>query len=360
MPPVFVLRGAKVTYQQIIRSVLLAIAVLIAAYFLWWVRASLYPFLIAFTMAYLLNPAVSYLERNKLTRLWSIIIVYTCLLSVLIISSSHLVPVLIRELEIFARELPTLIVRGDAFIQSAQSQYQNTAMPYSLRLAFDNGLKQIEVMLQDTVSGSVDSLLNLVSHGIGIVISPILAFYFLYDWHEMKRNFYLTVPGSWRPGVRLFLKDIDKVLSGVIRGQITIAVIVGLLVSLGLMTLGVRFALLIGILAGALDVIPYFGAFIGATPAIAIALLDSPLLAGKVAILFFIIHQIEGTVIGPRILGEQVGLHPVTVIFFLLVGGEVGGLGGLLLGVPLAAIGKVILRHTLRICINRPSNLSND
>jgi predicted PurR-regulated permease PerM len=273
---------------------------------------------------------------------------------------SYLVPMVIRELELFAHELPTLITRSDDFVQSAQSQYQNATIPYSLRLAFDNGLRQIEFYLQSTVTGIVEGILNLVSHGIGLIISPILAFYFLYDWHEIKRKFYLAVPGSWRPGVRLFLKEIDKVLSGVIRGQITIAIIVGFLVSMGLTLLKVRFGLLIGILAGALDVIPYFGAVIGATPAIAIALLDSPALVGKVVFLFFVIHQLEGTIIGPRILGEQVGLHPVTVIFFLLVGGEVGGLAGLLLGVPLAAVGKVILRHTLRLFIARPDRVSND
>lgn len=344
--------------QYAVRSAVLIVAALAAAYFLWLVRTSLYPFVIAFIMAYLLNPAVCFLER-RLSRLWAIIILYSCILSVLIICTSYLVPVLIRELEVFAHELPTLMSHSDTLLQAAQLHYQNASMPHSLRLAVDNGLAQVEVMLQTTASGIVDTLLNLVSHSVGIVISPILAFYFLYDSHEIKRKFYLTVPGKWRPGVRLFLNDINKVLSGVIRGQITIAVIVGFLVSVGLTLLDVRFALLIGILAGALDVIPYFGAFIGATPAIAIALLESPWLAGKVALLFFAIHQLEGSVIGPRILGEQVGLHPVTVIFYLLVGGEVGGLAGLLLGVPLAAVGKVVLRHALRLCIHRPL-LTND
>lgn len=346
--------------QRSVRIAVLIAAAIAAAGFLWWVRSSLYPFGIAFLIAYLLNPAVCYLERRNLSRLWAIMIIYICLLSVLILSASYFVPVLIRELEVFAREIPTLILHGNHLIQSAQSQYQNTALPYSLRLAVDNGLAQIELLLQGTVTGIVDTLLKLVSHGIGLVISPVLAFYILYDSHEIKRKFYLALPGNWRSGVRLFLKDINKVLNGVIRGQITIAVIVGILVSIGLTLLNVRFALLIGILAGALDIIPYFGAFIGATPAIAIALLDSPLLAGKVALLFFVIHQLEGSVIGPRILGEQVGLHPITVIFYLLVGGEVGGLAGLLLGVPLAAVGKVILRHVLKLCIHRPTGLSND
>ncbi|MPM48860.1 hypothetical protein SDC9_95587 [bioreactor metagenome] len=100
-----------------------------------------------------------------------------------------------------------------------------------------------------------------------------------------------------------------------------------------------------------LDIIPYFGAIIGATPAVTLALLHSPILALKVAFLFLIIHQLEGTVIGPKILGESVGLHPLSVIFFVFVGGELGGLPGMLLGVPVAAIVKVVFRHLYKLLV---------
>ncbi len=123
------------------------------------------------------------------------------------------------------------------------------------------------------------------------------------------------------------------------------------MISGGLYILDVRYALIIGILAGMLDIIPYFGAFIGATPAVTVALLDSPLLALKVAGLFFIVHQLEGTIIGPRILGDNVGLHPLTVIFFLFIGEEMAGLLGMLLGVPLAAVAKVLLSHLVKALI---------
>jgi predicted PurR-regulated permease PerM len=177
------------------------------------------------------------------------------------------------------------------------------------------------------------------------VISPILAFYLLHDWFKIKEELLTLLPTKYRRETIAIFKDVDKVLSGVIRGQLTVALIVGVLVTIGLYFLHVKYFLLIAILASMLDVIPYFGAFIGATPAVTLALLHSPLLAFKVAILFFAIHQLEGTVIHPRILGENVGLHPLSVIFFVFVGGELGGFIGMLLGVPLAAIGKVFIRH---------------
>lgn len=343
-----------------IRYLILAGAIIATGVFFWLIRDSLYPFIIAFIMAYLLNPAVCYLERKQLSRVWAIVVIYTFLISITVIISATLFPLLIRELEGLAHELPSLSSRGDELWQSVQFKYQSAPLPHSLRIALDNSWIRLGELIQQTITTIVDGLLSLVSHGVGLVISPILAFYYLYDWYNFKRNFYRLLPGNWRPRVRLFIKDIDKVLSGVIRGQIIIAIIVGCLVTIGLSILDIRFALLIGILAGFLDIIPYFGAFIGAAPAVAIALLGSPLLAGKVALLFFAIHQLESSIISPRILGDQVGLHPVTVIFFLLIGGEIGGLAGLLLGVPIAAIAKVVLEHTLELCIARPRKLSND
>ncbi|MCX7781489.1 MAG: AI-2E family transporter, partial [Negativicutes bacterium] len=204
---------------------------------------------------------------------------------------------------------------------------------------------------QAYVASLVDSLMGMLSYMIGLVITPVLAFYLLNDWYEIKEELLLLLPVRWRHEIILIVKDIDKVLSGVIRGQVTVAIIVGILVSIGLYLLDVKYAVLIGILAGMLDLIPYFGAVIGATPAVTLALLESPYLAVKVALLFFLIHQLEGTVIGPKILGESVGLHPLSVIFFVFVGSELGGLSGMLLGVPAAAVAKVLLRHIVKALV---------
>lgn len=332
------------------------IAVLIAAaalalYFLWLVRGGLYPFIIAFFLAYLLNPTVSWLEGRGFPRTWAIISVYIALFSVVILAGGRLIPLVLRELENFGRDLPLMTAKLEELLQVFQAKYQNSALPISLRSAIDNGLVTLQGDAQGFVAAVVAAILELLSHFIGLVISPILAFYLLHDWHEIGADLLRIVPGHWRHAIGHLLRDLDKVMAGVIRGQLTIAVIVGVLVSGGLYILDVRYALIIGILAGMLDVIPYFGAFIGATPAVTVALLESPWLALKVAGLFFFVHQLEGTIIGPKILGENVGLHPLTVIFFLFVGEELGGLPGMLLGVPLAAVAKVLLRHLVKALI---------
>ncbi|MEN6412583.1 MAG: AI-2E family transporter [Veillonellales bacterium] len=319
--------------------------------FLWFVRSGLYPFVIATFLAYLLNPAVCYLEEQGVKRGWSILIIYFILFSSLILAGIKLIPILLRELEEFGQDIPEMAARGQAMIQAFQIQYQNSALPYSLRLALDDLLLTVENNIQEFIAAIINEFIEFFGHLIGVMISPVLAFYLLKEWFEIKKNLLQLLPAAWRLEAVLIGQDIDKVLCGIIRGQVIVAVIVGLLVSIGLCLLQLNFALLIALLAGILDFIPYFGAIIGAAPAVTLALLDSPWLALKVALLFILIHQLEGTVIHPKIVGESVGMHPLSVIFFAFIGGEVGGMLGMLLGVPVAAIVKVVIFHVYRLLV---------
>lgn len=336
------------------KHVRLAIVILFllgTVYFLWLVRSGLYPFIIALLLAYLLNPPVCYLETKGLSRGLAITVVYVVLFAIVILGGTRLIPIFVRDLESFAKELPQILSKVEELFYLLQNHYHNSVLPHSMRIAIDDAILSLQQAGQGFVRDLTDGIMGLIAHFIGLAITPILAFYFLHDWRQIKAGFIRLIPCRWRHEYTLALKDVDKVLSGVIRGQLTVAVIVGVLVSSGLYLFNLPFALLIGIAAGLLDVIPYFGAFIGATPAITLALLESPVLAVKVALLFFAIHQLESSIISPKILGESVGLHPITVIFFLFAGGELFGVIGMLLGVPVAAVGKVLIKHGIRMLV---------
>ena len=334
-----------------LRSTLIFVSAGIILYFLWFVRSSLYPFVIALLLAYLLNPAVCYLEQKGIARNWSILLLYALLFAVIVLGGMRLVPVLVIDLEGFAKEWPQILQKTEELFYLFQIHYQNSALPVSWRIVLDNAILSLQHAGQAFALELANSIMGLITHSIGLALTPVLAFYFLHDWNIIQANLLVLVPCRLRREIILACKDIDKVLSGVIRGQLTVALIVGLLVSIGLYFFHVPFALLIGITAGLLDVVPYFGAFIGAAPAVTLALLESPLLALKVALLFFCIHQLEGSIIGPKILGESVGLHPLTVIFCLFAGGELFGLLGMLLAVPVAAVGKVVAKHSIKLLI---------
>lgn len=331
-----------------IKIVVLLAVFLSGICFLWWVRSALYPFIISLLLAYMLNPLVIFLEKKSITRLWAIIVLYICLFGIVIIGGSQLLTILLRDIESFGQELPQILVHIDKILLLIQSQYQNSELPYSVRLAIDEVLLSLEYDMQQFIGQIINSLIGMAKNSIGVVISPILTFYLLHDWYEIKAQLLMLLPGRWHSEVLLLLNDIDKVLSGIIRGQLTVACIVGFFITLGLYYLQLKFYLLIGVIAAVFDVIPYFGPLIGATPAVMLALLESPWLAAKVMILFFVIQQIEGNIIHPQIIGENIGLHPLSVIFFIFVGEEVGGILGMLLAVPVAAVGKVVCKHLLK------------
>lgn len=336
------------------RQVRIAVVILsgcMVLYFLWLVRAGLYPFVLGILLAYLLNPLVMFFEHKGMKRLVALLLIYGLIFLSFWFIAVKFIPFLVRELESFVGDLPKIIQRVENLLDYWQLSYESIALPLSMREAINESIIGLSSQLNVFVTKLIQGILQLFTYLIGIVVSPVLAFYLLSDWQGIKKNLLLMVPRGWQKEVFLVCKSISQVLDGVIRGQLIISLFVGTLITLGLWMFDVKYALLIGILAGVLDVIPYFGAIIGAVPAIGVAFLYSPMMALKVSILFFVVHQMESALIQPKIIGAKVGLHPLSVIFFVFIGGELGGLIGMLLCVPLAAIAKVLLKHLLKLMV---------
>lgn len=320
----------------------------LALTFLWVARGALYPFFLGVFLAYLLDPFVTLLERRGMARVWALAAVYAVIVGTAAWIGVKLMPILVRELESFARDLPAMTREAEALLGDFETHYRSWAMPESMRAAVDEAIGGIGADIDRFVRELVQRILGLFSYALGIAVSPVLAFYILYDWKKLREQALCLLPSAWRSKCMLMARDVNAVLHGVIRGQILTSLAVAALITSGLYAMGIPYALLIGVLAGVLDVIPYFGALIGALPAVGMALLQSPFSALKVAVLFVVVHQLESAVIQPKIVGDIAGLHPLTVIFFAFVGGELGGLAGMLLSVPVAAVGKVCLRHLIK------------
>lgn len=337
--------------MKYVRIGVIVLAAGMVLYFLWLVRAGLYPFVLGILLAYLLNPLVMFFEHKGMKRSVALLLIYGLIFLIFWFIAVKFIPFLVRELESFAGDLPQMIRRVENLLDYWQLSYESIALPLSMREAINESIISLSSQLNLFVAKLVQGILQLFTYLIGIVVSPVLAFYLLSDWQGIKKNLLLMVPRGWQKEVFLICRSISQVLDGVIRGQLFISLFVGTLITLGLWMFDVRYALLIGILAGVLDVIPYFGAIIGAVPAIGVAFLYSPMMALKVLILFFVVHQMESALIQPKIIGAKVGLHPLSVIFFVFIGGELGGLLGMLLCVPLAAIAKVLLKHLLKLTV---------
>jgi len=308
------------------------------------------PFLFAIVLAYTLNPLVSYIEKKGIKRFWSVFIVYFVIATIIFIFSITLVPKMTFEVKKLLEALPKLGNESYGYIYNKYIKYNNSIenLPEELN-AVKEALKFNGNRLEDFILKIISSVTNLIlkflSKIANIVLTPILAFYFLKDADKFKKMLILSIPRFLRKGVIDVAKDIDEVLGGFIRGQLIVAGIVGILTTISLLILKVDFAVLVGMIAGIADIIPYFGPIVGIIPALVFASLGGLNKIIWVVVIFIIIQQVESAIISPKIISDKVGIHPIVVILSLIIAGKFFGLFGLLIAVPIAGVIKVIGKH---------------
>jgi predicted PurR-regulated permease PerM len=337
-------------------SIVVILIILLLYIFRSIIISILIPILWAIVIAYLINPLVNKMCDLRLSRFWSVVIIYLGIFLLLLVFSMTIIPKISVEVKEFAESLPEYTNEAIEFSNNIYIQYLNSVsnLPpefIGVQVAFGEYLNRIQLYLIDLFKDITEKGLNIFSNIVGIVLVPIYTFYFLKDTRYFKRKVLLSVPKIIRTEVISIFKDISKLLNSFIRGQLVVAALVGILSVIALLILKVEFALLIGAIAGISNVIPYFGPIMGAIPGVAIALLDKPIKAVWVIVAFFIIQQIESAIIQPKIVGDSVGLHPVFVIISLLIGGELFGIVGLLFAVPIAASIRVVLNHIMKILV---------
>lgn len=336
------------------RWLTIAVAILAAAIvFLYLVRPVLTPFLLAAALAYLVDPLVEALHRRGMGRPWAILATYACVGLAVAGLLLYVLPGLIGELERLSRLAPAYARRVQRLAASLQRGYRRVGLPTPVRAAVDQALVHLRESLQAALRGAVGGLLGLFGGLVSFVLAPVLAYYLLADLPRFRQGLLAAVPPVSRPACVAYLEDLDRVVSGFVRGQVLLAASVGLLVALAMWLLGVRFALTLGVLAGMGELVPYFGPVLGALPALALGALGGTGLLFKVVIALVLIQQLESAVLAPKIVAHTTGLHPLTVIFGLLAGGHFAGVAGLILAVPVLAVLKVTAAHGVRLAVVR-------
>lgn len=314
-------------------------------YFLYKVKTILIPFIFAFFLAYLLDPVVQYVENKRVPRVFAILIIYTILFTIITGTVVFGVPVLLQELNKLIKAIPVLSDEIHNIIINFETGYSNFALPEAMKTVIDESIRDMESGLVDIVRSGTAAIIQFFSYIVCFIVAPVFAFYILKDFGRIKTSFEMTIPRKYRSDVMAVVRDIDDIISGFIRGHLAICTVVGTLTGIGMYLIGADFALIIGFIAAIAELIPYLGPFISAVPAIALSLLVSKKTAVYAVVVILIVQQLENSIISPKILGHNLGLHPLTIIFALLAGGELFGFAGLLLGVPLAAVIKVSLKY---------------
>jgi predicted PurR-regulated permease PerM len=317
----------------------------------WLLYDSLLPLFIAFGMAYAFNPLVDALHKRGVARSLAAIALLIVVIGSLVLLLIHVIPLLIEQIHDFAQHFPDFVSTALQRLSSVADRYgiglpvERDALIEKLRERVNRmsmtGLSPVLAATGHMIAGAGSVILSILN----IFIVPVFFFYFLRDFPSMRRTVLGLVPPRHQALARSFYRRFDAVLSGYIRGQLLVALILGCVFAIGLFAIGIKFGVVIGLAAGLLNVIPYVGQATGLVLSLIMALVDyrgaGPLIA--VPILFGVANFLEGNFITPRIVGNKVGLTPIWSIISLIVGGELAGFGGILVAIPVAGCIRVVL-----------------
>jgi len=320
-------------------------------YLLYPVRIVFPPLLIALVIVYVLNPLVTRLQARGIPRVWGTLITYLLFLGLVGVGMRYLIPVLAHQISGFAASVPDLLSRA-----------QDELARLVDRLNLDVNTSQLFASLGP--GGGAGSFISRifgftvgVLHAVlAVVLGMVLGFYLLVDLPKIQRGTTAFIPSRRRGEISAITENMGRALGGFFRGQLLVALFVGLASMLGLFIVGLPYWALVGAVAGLFNLIPLVGPFIGAIPALFIAFttdssggllsLDPgwPLAIGA-SIALLVVQQIDNHIISPNVVARTVKLHPVTVMLGLLIGGTLLGLGGMLLAVPVVAATKILMLH---------------
>ncbi|QKG85069.1 AI-2E family transporter [Kroppenstedtia pulmonis] len=311
-----------------------------------FVKAVLGPFLVAVIISYLLNPIVNVLHQRAVPRSVAVLFIYTLFILVITVLITNLVPLFNIQLAEMAEHLPEWNARVQSWID--QYHHNKDDLPESVRVGIEKALDRLESVVTEGVGNIMSSLGSTLNQLFVAVIVPFLVFYMLKDVRVIEKTLITLLPVKRRKEVLHLFRDVDEALGNYIRGQLLVCSVVSVLAYIGYLIIGLPYALILAALVGIFNIIPYLGPFFGAVPAILVAFTISPKLVLGVILVNLIVQMLEGNVLSPQIVGRSLHMHPLFIIFSLLVGGQMGGIIGMILAVPFFAVAKVITEHAVR------------
>lgn len=314
--------------------------------FVWLFSDVLLPFIVGITIAYLLNPLMVSMGKHSIPRTPAallILVLFGVLITVLAILT---IPPLYKETMDLAETAPR-------YIDSLWDRMQPYVEIVERNVDEENLDENIRDAIKDNISGALgassallESILNggiaLISFFTFLVVTPLVAFFMLIEWQNITQWVYGLLPRHNYDATKELCDRIDHKIAGFIRGQLLVALILGIVYAIALSVAGLRYGFLIGVVAGLLSIIPLFGSIVGLLVGVIVAWLQTGEFSyvALIAVIFMFGQFLEGNFISPKVIGDSVGLHPLWILFALLAGGSLFGIVGMLLAVPVtAAIG---------------------
>jgi predicted PurR-regulated permease PerM len=319
---------------------------------LWLLADILLPFVAGMALAYLVNPVTDRLERLGVRRALAAVIIVGLVLLIFVLLVLLIVPILVEQLYALISNTPAYVRRLHTLLVEADVAWLKPV------IVSDDASKTISDLVGQGAGWLATFLRSLWSGGRALisifslaVVMPVVAFYLICDWPRIVRTIDAWIPVPHHDTVHGLMGEIDNAMSGFVRGQTGVCLILGSYYALALMFVGLNFGLLLGVVAGLITFIPYVGSMTGLVLSVTVAVAQFwPDWRWVVVVLgvFMVGQFVEGYILAPKMVGESVGLHPVWLMFAIFAFGYLLGFVGLLVAVPLAAAMGVLLRFALR------------
>jgi len=305
------------------------------------------PVILALVLYYLINPLINLLERKfHVNRIISITVVFIIILALLIWGVMSLIPFVQSQVDSLVKNWPQY---WNSMNKSLQDMFSDPKLHLvkkrlaetnsSVTKSFEKSMDQILPQTMNNLSSAVSVLTNVI---VILMTAPFILFFMLKDDKKFKESIIKFMPNRVKKSVGDMLSEISQSLSSYITGQLTVAFWVAVMFFVGYLIIGQRYALILGIVAGILNLIPYVGSTLALIPSLVIAAFIAPSMVLKVLIVFIVEQTIETRAISPIIVGNKMQMHPVTTILVLLVSAGMYGLVGMVAGIPIFAILKII------------------
>lgn len=313
------------------------------------------PILIAGFLYYLLNPLVNLLMKMGVKRLAAIALIFILLIGIIVLIFMSIIPNLVEQLVSLARNIPGFISNMQTWLQELANNA--TRFPLFKELDVDKYISNLDVSAGSIIQQSLTGVTNGLGSVIGKITTIVLLlvtvafilFYMLKDGEKLVPNIERLFPEKQRENIKGLLQQLNKTLSDYISGQAIECLFVGTFTFLGYLLIGVDYAFLFGVIAGLTNLIPYLGPYLGLAPALIYTFFDSPTRALLCIVVVIIVQQIDGNVIYPNVIGKSLNIHPLTIILILLVAGNLSGILGVFLGVPVYAILRTLVVFVVKI-----------
>ncbi|MGA7669979.1 MAG: AI-2E family transporter [Nitrolancea sp.] len=341
------------------RVILVTAGALVVGWVVWHARGALTPFMIGAIVAYLLAPIVDLVHRNLhlpsrlegLSSALAVIITYLGVLAVLVASGYYLIPPLIDQSNQFADNVPTYFTDAQTQFNHLNDFYKEN-VPEVVRNNIQNNLDSVGTQVSDTVRAAMKITFSAVSTLIGFIaglaLLPLWVFYVLKDQRRGMIWFYNLWPPSWRTDVREIVGIIDRILAAYIRVQLFLGVLIGVTTGVAMWLIGIKQAIVLGLLAGIFELVPVLGPWLAFSAAALVTLATDPDRILFVGLAFVGIQQLENTFLVPKLQGDALRINPAFIMMLLVIGGALWGLLGLIVIVPLTAVLRDVFVYLYR------------